>query len=116
MKPDRETWISRDRDALDRLAHRLNPRGSPYKIEIWGWGWPIRSRVDEFAEHPREILSSPLVTGYCLDIEAKSWSTRDHRKDAIDERARALIAELRKGARKPLMLSSHGRADLTPLP
>lgn len=116
MKPDRDAWITRDRDALDRLVHRLNPPGSPYNIEIWGWGWPIPSRVGEFAEHTREILNSPLVTGYCLDIEAKSWSTRDLGEGPMDASARALIAEIRKGARKPLMLSSHGRADLTPLP
>ena len=113
---DAVEWITRDRDELDALAHRLNPPGSPSKIEIWGWGWPIPSRVDEFATHTREILASPFVTGYCLDIEAKSWSTRDHGKAAMDARARELIVAIRKGARKPLMLSSHGRADLTPLP
>ncbi len=116
MKPGLEGWISRDRKAIEALAERINPRGSAYKIEIWGWGWPIPSRVEEFAQHTRSVLESPVLTGYCLDIEAKSWSTQEFGEEPMRRRAGVLIDAIRKGPRKPLMLSSHGRADLAPLP
>ena len=116
MKPGLEEWVSRDREALEALAQRINPPGSAYKIEIWGWGWPIPSRVEEFAEHTRSVLESPVLMGYCLNIEAKRWSTRKFGEESMHQRAGTLIEAIRKGPRKPLMLSSHGRADLAPLP
>jgi len=116
MKPGKDKWVDRDREALERLAARLNPPGSPYQIEIWGWGWPQPDRAEAYAAHVREVLASPSVAGYCLNIEVKAWSTKTNGEFRMELLARTLISEIRKGASKPITLSSHGRADLVPLP
>ena len=116
QKPDKENWITRDRAAIEKVDRTINPPDAPYRIELWAWGWPIPDRVEPFAEHVLEILASPVVAGYCLDIEAKSWSTRDLGQMRMDLLAHSLIGLVRNGSKKPLLLSSHGRADFAPLP
>ena len=116
QKPDKDNWITRDRAAIEKVDRTINPPNAPYRIELWAWGWPIPDRVEPFARHVIEVLASPVVAGYCLDIEAKSWSTRDHGQMRMDLLAHSLIGLIRYGSTKQLLLSSHGRADLAPLP
>lgn len=109
-------WITRDRAKMEALERELNPPGVPYKIQVWGWGWPIPSRVGPFSQHVIEVLSSPVVEGYCLDIEAKDWSTKENGEAVMHMSAASLINTIRLGSPKKLLLSSHGRADYAPLP
>jgi hypothetical protein len=112
QKPGKENWITRTREAIEDVDRAINPPGAPYRIEIW----PIPDGIDTFAAHVSEIIASPRVAGYCIDIEAKSWSTRDHGQMRMDLLAHTLIGLIRGGSKKPLLLSSHGRADMAPLP
>ena len=114
--PAGDAWITRTREELEAVERELNPPGVPYKIEVWGWGWPIPPRVGRFAKHVIDVLASPAIAGYCLDIEAKDWSTLDHGEAPMHTAAVSLINTIRLGSTKKLLLSSHGRADYAPLP
>jgi len=114
---DPSDFVWRDRAKLEKLIQRLNPPGAKEKIEVWGWGWPLPGGALPFAEHVREVLESPLVTGYCLNIERAGWDYKHLGQFKTDLAAHLLIEEIRKGRPKPITLSSHGRADLhDPLP
>ena len=108
--PDDFVW--RTKEQMSKLYRRLNPAGATSRIELWGWGWPIPTGSMEFAEHVRSVLSSQFVTGYCLNVERKSWDYNHLGAFKTDQAAHLLVNEIRKGSKKPLTLSSHGRADL----
>lgn len=105
-------FVWRTKVQMEKLYQRLNPQGATSKIELWGWGWPIPTGSLEFADHVRSVLSSPMVTGYCLNVERKSWDYSHLGAFKTDHAAHLLVEEIRKGTSKPVSLSSHGRADL----
>lgn len=117
-----ETWIqklkgstpARDAEGVRRVLEKINPPGAP-PIQIWGWGWPVPGQIETFATHVNEILATP-VHGYCFDVEVASWGTK--KIEAVDGEAElnAMIARVRSRTNRPLLLSSHGRADYARLP
>lgn len=113
QKRDQKEFVMRDGQALRRTIARINPPGLK-PLRIWLWGWPIPSRYKEFTDHIADVIDQ--ANGYVLNIEAKSWSTRDQPKQQLEAIASDLIRRLRAITKKPLFLSSHGRADFAPLP
>ena len=108
QKAGKDVWISRDRAKLEALEAVINPPGSAYRIEIWGWGWPIPAGAVDFAAHVGDVLQSDILAGYCLDIEAKSWSTKTQPPATMELTCAALINAIRARSSKSLLLSDEG--------
>lgn len=115
-KIDKSKWVTRTGDTFAEIEKKINPPDAPYRIELWAWGWPIPEYAAMFAAHVIDVLESPFVAGYVLDIEAKSWSTKMNSQMQMDLAAHSLIGTIRNKSKKKLLLSSHGRADFAPLP
>lgn len=113
QKPGKDEFVWRDSQAIKDVEKKINPPGVR-PIRIWLWGWPIPTGYKEYVGHVADVLNNTSAEGYVLNIEAKAWS--ETKFGPLEAVADDFVDRLRAKTRKPLFISSHGRADYAPLP